>query len=331
MKTAALLLLAGACGRVNFSTARDGGDGHGSAADGSGVTVLADFSSAVPYNPDDFIDDDGSHVSNAPTAVTAVIAPYDPGFAVTCGRAVVMVGLDGTTVVHDYRPAVAGGAGPDELGSIAAGALPGSGADLWLGAESQLDGDGVYVVDPTFAIARDNGNNNVNGLAIDATGAFDATAVPTLYFASGNLGVLRRTSMTSQDIIMSSSRTLGSLGVTAAGIYAIDFDDVDGSIRLDYIASTTHAVSFVDGVPVPVVFAADDAAVGSAGILALRDPQHLTVYQPDGTFADVASPAAAAAIWVAASVPRAPHPLAGRRVVVEFTPSTGRERLLLLP
>jgi hypothetical protein len=169
-----LIVIAG-CGRIGFQNlaADDGTRGDDGAGIGDGTAMAnIDLSGVVPYNPNDF--PDGTGLDNAPRAIAALYAPFPDGFAVAAGRSIIEVHLDGTTIVHDFRPAAPDGAGPDEITQLGYGSLAGMGPRLWLCSASPGAGDGLYNITPAWTIARERMTNDVTGLAIDPTGAFDS-------------------------------------------------------------------------------------------------------------------------------------------------------------
>jgi hypothetical protein len=320
----AAVIACASCGRVGFDAVGDG--------DVAGVTptVLVDFTNIVPYVGSDFVDDDGTVLDNSPHGLAALTAPFSVGFAVAAGREVIEIPLTGSAVAHDYRPATAGSSGPDEIVELTQADLPDTGPALWAAGESLLDGDGLYALGSDWSITRDNPANNVAGLAYDPTGAFDGLGTPQLYFTAGNEGAYRRLGAGSGSALYDSADTLGTVALTATSLDAIDYDGTQtGPTRAVMIAPGAHAASSFD-TPVDVRFATGDADTG-AGILAVRGGAQVVIYQPDGTYSVVATSDDPAKQWRDVTVPRAPHPLAGRRIVLEWTPSPPRSRLLLLP
>jgi hypothetical protein len=311
----ALLCVLAGCGRIGFSGVAPDGEA-------SGIVVLADFSGDVPYNPTDFLDG-GMLVDNGPGSVGALYAPFPDGFAVTAGRAVIEIRLDGSSIVHDYRPAVPDVGGPDNLASISFGPL----ARMWLAAESWSGGDGLFYVDAAWQLGRENTTNNVEGVAFDPAGAFDDQAKPTLYFNAGNLGVLRRDDATTSTSIFASTADVGSVTITASTMYAVD-SVANTTARLWRIDAMTHTTTQLDAsseIELP------DGTPADTAIPAIRDEQSLVAYAPDGSWTPIATAPDADTYWTGLCVPRAPHPLAGRIVVLETNHVLGRDRLLLMP
>jgi hypothetical protein len=326
------VLLVMACGRTGFDPLHDAGaiDGAGGAphvhtAAGWTARIAVDLTGLVPYRPDDFMDGSNEILDNAPLAVAALYAPFTAALAVSAGRDVIELASDGTAIVHDYRPAVPDTSGPDQCAELVFGAPSDVGPALWIGATSQNSGDGLYSIDPTtWAIARDASNNNVNGLAWDPTGAFDATGVPAIYFIDQNDVYRRDGSDGSASAIYAEPDTMGGIAIGSSELFTTnDLTEVD----LDRIYSSTHALQTIAATPGNFAIAEGPA---TASVAVVRDGATLAIYADDGTEQDLASSTDPDWIWIAASAPTAPHPLAGGYVVLESNRTLDRDDLVYL-
>jgi hypothetical protein len=159
-------------------------DIHLHASPGWTIHVLADLTGVVPYNASDFTDGTtGTEtLDNAPNGVSALYTPFTASFAVTAGRSIIEVSATGAATVHDYRPAMPDTTGPDNIYRLAFGAPADTGPRLWAGAVSLNGGDGVYTIDETWTLERDNILNNIAGISFDPVGIYDATNVAVIYF-----------------------------------------------------------------------------------------------------------------------------------------------------
>lgn len=281
-----ILLVATACGRVDFAPVPDAG------------AAAYDFTGLVPYVEDDFADDDGSFRDNAPVALTEL----PDGFAVSVGRAIVHLGFDGSREVHDYRPVMAGGGGPDEIVKLTYGD-----GMLWVASTSILDGDGVYLVDAAWQMARDNNVNNVGGIALD---------VAEQYFTAGNKGVLRRSD---QAVVVAFSTDMASLALAPGGMFVVD-GDPGGPDRLWFVAGGVRTM----------LESSDSEQLadrgGSAdGVLVIQNLTDLVRVASDGTRTPISSAPAGIEYRDAAVMSD------GRIAVLEFEPAFNGERVVILP
>lgn len=307
--TALLHVLCG-CGRIGFApldAVEDAGDG-----------VLADFSGVVPFNANDFLDT--AFVGNEAKTVASLTSPFPDGFAIGAGRNVIEIRLDQQIILHDLRPAAADLMGPDEIDQLTFGQ-----GVLWMASATPNGGDGLYTLDAGWTLARDNTLNNIFASAWDETGVFEARGVSALYFTQGTAAVYRRDSSTMRTSLFVPPANLGTISITEGALYTVYGEPpIRNLVRIE---ATTHMATTFDS-------AGDfEIAEGgpSDGVVAIRDERDLLVYAPDGTSTLVASTPDPDTRWTAATVPRAPHPLAERIIVVEVNRVLDRDRLLLIP
>jgi len=330
----ALALCLAACGRLSFDGASDATSSPSDAAltrvqvaSGWTARVLVDLTGVVPYHPNDYVDDGGLEtLDNSPVSLAALYAPFTSTFAVGAGRSIIEVAGNGTTAVHDYRPAVPDTTGPDEISELVFGAPPDTGPVLWLGASSMGLGDGLYRIATDWSIVQDSPTNNVNGVAYDPTGAFDSIGVPTIYFMDTN-AVQRRTGAGTSTNLQAST-TFEFLGMCATTLFTTDQPAGVPPTILDRIFETTYVVN---AIATSSFFAVAEMSGGAdTHVIALRDSTTLASYANDGTSVDLASSLDATWLWQAVSVPRAPHPLAGSYVVLESNRTLDRDDLIVI-
>jgi hypothetical protein len=326
------------CGRTGFDPLRDAALppqdanalAHVQLASGWTATLLVDLTGIVPYRADDFDDGSNEVLDNAPIAVATLYAPFAASVAVSAGRDVIELASDGTPTVHDYRPATPDTTGPDQCAHLAFGDTPDVGAQLWIGASSQGNGDGLYRVDPaTWAITRDAMNNNVNGLAWDATGAYDATGTPAMYFVDQNDVYRRDGAAGSATPIVGEANTMDTIVVSASDLFVEnELTAQDTSEEIDRIDSSTHALrTVVTGTAFHVV---EEGPLSATSVIAIRDAATLASYADDGTEQAIASSTDPNWVWQSASAPQPPHPLAGGYVVLESNRTLDRDDLVYI-
>ena len=330
----------GACGRIGFAqrsragkgdAAPDGATSHVLVAPGWSVRVLADLTGVVPYVPDDF--DDGGQVilDNAPETVAALYAPFTSILAVCAGRSIIELAANGTTAVHDYRPAMPDTTGPDDCGHLVFGAPADTGPALWIGAGTQGGGDGVYDVDPQWTLTRDSTNNNVNGIGYDATGAYDGLGAPAIYFIDQSYVYVRTGPGIARPVLTEpGTDSMDQLAVTAAALFVVSDPGSGGagSVDLERIVATSHAVQTI-ATASSLALAAGDAP-SATSIAAIRDQAALAIFAADGTSKQLAASTDPAWVWRAVSAPQPPHALAGSYVVLESNRALDRDELLLV-
>jgi hypothetical protein len=330
------LLLAASCGRVGFTARQDAssvdaGVTHVKTASGWTARVLVDLTGIVPYNPNDFFDGGMVELDNAPNEVAALYPPFPSIFAVCAGREIIELGADLAPTVHDYRPATPDTTGPDSCSHLVFGEAADVGAALWIGAGTQLGGDGVYRADATWTLTRDATNNNVNGIGFDPTGAFDGFGKGAVYFADQS-DVRQRTGVGISTSIVSEPLTdsMGGhivLSAAAAYLERTPGSGGEGSTDLDRIAATSHtfaAIALGTGLTIA------DARTIAGGVPALHDASTLAIYSDDGHAQTIAATLDPAWTWVAVTAPAAPHAFAGSFVVLESNRTLDRDDLLLI-
>jgi hypothetical protein len=123
------------------------------------------------------------------------------------------------------------------------------------------------------------------------------------------------------------SADVHSIAVTPSAIYVVESDVGPGNQRMWRVDSVSHTVTKIDE-----ALQIDLAEGGPAtGVIAVRDQIDVVQYTPDGTRTVLASAPDPDGHWIALSIPRAPHPLAGRMIVLETNRVLDRDRLVLLP
>ncbi|HEV7555994.1 MAG TPA: hypothetical protein VGO00_11090 [Kofleriaceae bacterium] len=304
-------------------------DVHLQASPGWTIRVLADLTGAVPYNANDFTDGVTTMEvhDNAPNGISALYAPFTASFAVTAGRSIIEVSATGATMVHDYRPAVPDMMGPDNIYRLAFGAPADTGPNLWAGAASLNGGDGVYRIDETWTLKRDNVLNNISGLSFDPAGVFDATTVPVIYFID-QAGFERRDTAGTHTLISPGSSDHDDIAITKDAIYSA-FYPMAGGAQLVRIASATHAVTTID-TATTAFDVAEGGPITETGVLALRDETDLVTYADDGTSEVGAKTTDPDWHWRDVTRPQPPHPLAGTIVIVESNRTLDVDRLLVV-
>jgi hypothetical protein len=324
--------MAVSCGRSGFDPLHDApivpqdanSLAHVQLASGWTATLLVDLTGIVPYNADDFDDGSNEVLDNAPITVATLYAPFAASLAVSAGRDVIELASDGTPTVHDYRPATPDTAGPDQCAHMAFGDTPDVGAQLWIGASSQGQGDGVYRVDPaTWEITRDAMNNNVNGLAWDSQGAYDAFGTPAMYFVDTS-NLWRRDGSGSATSIVFENDTMDTLVVTASAIYVENDLTTD---EIDTVASGTHALATL--ATSSAFHVVEEGPLAATSVIAIANTTTLASYADDAV-TPIASSTDPSWVWQSASAPQPPHPLAGGYVVLESNRTLDRDDLVYI-
>lgn len=167
------MLAIAACGRLGFGDAAD--------AVVVGPEVVAELGDVYSYDAADFLDTNGTLADNAFDAMCPLGPPFAEAFAIIAGRAVIAVGADGTATARDYRSPLPEMGGPDALVDCLF-----DGTRLWLGGASQGAGDGLYVVEASWAITRDNTANNIGLMLVD-DGTFTGAARELVFESDGDL------------------------------------------------------------------------------------------------------------------------------------------------
>ena len=302
-------------------------DIHLHASPGWTIRVLADLTGVVPYNASDFTDGltTMETLDNAPNGLSALYAPFTSLFAVTAGRSIIEVSATGATA-HSYRPATPDMLGPDAIYRLAFGAPADTGPKLWLGAVSLNGGDGLYTIDETWAIKRDNALNNITGVTFDPTGAYDSTNTGIVYFID-QAGIERRDSATTHTLVSPGSSDHDDLVVTPTAMFSVFYPMAGGS-QLVSIATGTHAVTTL--ATENVLDIAEGGPVSGTSVTALRNETDLVIYDAAGTAEVGAQTTDPAWLWVELTSPHTPHPLAGSFVVLESNRTLDIDRLLVV-
>ncbi|HUJ61814.1 MAG TPA: hypothetical protein VLX92_25090 [Kofleriaceae bacterium] len=302
-------------------------DVHVQPAPGWTFRVLADLTGVVPYNANDFTDGTSEVLDNAPGPIAALYPPFSASFAIGAGRSIIELASDGSTTVHDYRPAAPDTTGPDNIAHLAFGAPADTGAELWIGSSSQGGGDGLFYVSPGWALVRDDTRNNLNGLGYDATGAYDGANAPAIYFIDQD-GVDRRIDAADAALVLANPDQLGELAITAGALYAVQDPSATGTGQdLVRIAATTHAMQAIaTATSYALAEGGDETAAGGVAVI---DGAQLARFGDDGTLQPIAQSLDPRWVWQTASAPRPPHALAGSFAVVESNRALDRDRVLL--
>jgi hypothetical protein len=325
------VLVAVSCGRSGFDPLRDAATptqdaslAHVQLASGWTATLLVDLTGIVPYRADDFDDGSNEVLDNAPIAVATLYAPFAASLAVSAGRDVIELASDGTPTVHDYRPAAPDTTGPDQCAHLAFGATPDVGAQLWIGASSQGNGDGLYRVDPaTWDITRDAPNNNVNGIAWDRTGAYDATGTPAMYFVDQSF-LYRRDGSGSATSLVAEANTMDTLVVSATTIFV---ENELAQDEIDTVATGTHALATL--AMASAFHVVEEGPLSATSVIAIANTSMLASYDADAV-TPIASSTDPNWGWQSASAPQPPHPLAGGYVVLESNRALDRDDLVYI-
>ncbi len=304
--------------------------GHLELAPGWSVQVLADITGVVPYNPSDFMNGSNETLDNAPIAIAALYPPFTSSLAVSCGRSIIELAGDGTPTVHDYRPATPDTTGPDNIAALTFGDTSDVGPALWMAAVSQGNGDGLFRVDDMWNLTTDNADNNVTGVAYDPDGAFDNVGVPTIYFLAGDFGLLRRNSAVTNTSVFVEvpANSFFLLQLSASEIFT-QHDSTTGSVGsedLVGVLASTHASVTIDNASNMIV--AEGGASNSPATV-VRAGSALVRYPDSGGPLVIAQSIDPDWTLVAASLPRAPHALAGDIVVIESNRTLDRDDVLL--
>jgi hypothetical protein len=302
-------------------------DVHLHASPGWTIRVLADLTGVVPYKASDFTDGVTTMETfdNAPNGVAALYAPFTSLFAVTAGRSIIEVSATGATA-HDYRPAAPDMLGPDNIYRLAFAAPADTGPKLWLGAVSLNGGDGLYTIDETWAIKRDNALNNITGITFDPTGAYDSTNTGIIYFID-QAGIERRDTATTHTLVSPGSSNHDDLVVTPTAMFSV-FYPSETSSQLVSIATGTHAVTTL--ATETVLDIAEGGPVSGTSVTALRNETDLVIYDAAGTATVGATSTDPTWQWIDATLPHPPHPLAGSIIIVESNRTLDIDRLLVV-
>ncbi|MDB4957255.1 MAG: hypothetical protein JWO36_4824 [Myxococcales bacterium] len=293
------------------------------------VRVLVDLTGVVPYKPLDFGDGVTGTLGNAPASVAALYDPFTAMLAVSAGRAIIEVAKDTTTTVHDYRPAAPDTTGPDNCERLVFGAQPDTGPALWIAANSQGGGDGLFYVSSSWALTRDNANNNVKGVGYDPSGTYDAIAMPSIYFVD-SASVRRRVDSATATSVYLEPNTMYAFAVSATALFVLKNPGAAGadSVDLDRIQTQTHALQMIS--TAASFHIAEGGSLASTSVAAIRNDASLAIYAADNSVQDIAASIDPAWAWVAASAPQPSHMLAGGYVVLESNRALGRDELLYI-
>jgi hypothetical protein len=333
-------LLCAGCGRVGFVTstdATDHGDGdsdsHLHTAGGWSIAQLVDLGAGFSYVQQDFMDGQGAEVrDNAPSYVAALYLPFTAELAVIAGRSVIEVPADGHLTNHDYRPTTPDGDGPDAPGRMTYADFKNGDAALWLGSSSKDGGDGLYRIASDWTmqgihVVNNVTLNNVYALVFDAGGSFDAQQAPSLYFATEQK-LERQTAAATTQVNTALPLSVDDLAVVGNALYFTA--EVQTEVELDRLGpGTSYLQNQLSSATSADLTLAEGPA--DAGLFAIRNDAALVTVDPaSGTFTQVAWSDDPAWVWRAACVPRAPHRLAGRVIVIESNRVLDRDRLLVI-
>ncbi len=302
-----------ACGRGGFDrhdAAVDAGDGavdelpHVTTAPGWTKSVYVDFSADFTYVADDFRDGVTGEtvVDNQPDKMAVLGAPFGEVLAIGAGRTIIELSTD-RYIEHDFGMHAQDTINPDDINRMSL--VPdagGMGARLVFCSSSDGSGDGMFLVNTSWTVARDMNTNNARAFLWDEAGMVQGT--PQVFLGTGN-GMFRRpddaTTIRSGDF-------RGMLPIVGGMVFvrAIATDDQrlvraiwNGSTFVEAELTVREAIDFADG---------DRPASGLAW--AITDLDQLDEVANDGTMTMIARSSEPAHIWRAAAVPPIGHALA---------------------
>jgi hypothetical protein len=171
----------------------------------------------------------------------------------------------------------------------------------------------------TWAIARDGSNNNLNGLAWDPTGAFDATGTPAMYFVDQSF-LYRRDGSGTATSLVAQNDTMDWLVVSATVIFVENNLTTD---EIDTVGSGTHALATL--ATSSAFHVVEEGPLSATSVIAIANTSYA---------GSAASPIASSTdpnwVWPSASAPQPPHPLAGGYVVLESNRVLDRDELVYI-
>jgi hypothetical protein len=266
-------------------------------------------------------------------------APFAPGLGLVATWELLELHAPDGYARHDYYQAVGATVGPDALWDTVPCAdylSPGGGGGLCVAAGSQGGGDGLFRIEADWSINLVDPINNITQVSYDATGRFDATGVPTLYWA-GPVGLQPHNGA----VLQPGNHNGGFTEVLPDGQILSATNDA-GPWDLGLIASGTHAITVLAQTPGlrPVNNQNAGAfAIVSGSIAALPgyayvvvETSRLVELAQDGTMTVLAETDPQDDwVWSHAVVPPAGHPLAAGGpafYVLEYNPRTEQNRIL---
>jgi hypothetical protein len=290
-------------------------------APGYGVSVFQDFSAPFVFDANDWPEQTEVH-DNQPRYLFPLSAPFPATIGVIAGREILL--LDGNTVEsHDFgnHPRNTAGQADNLTGAVLVPDFAGvSGPALVVSSSSEDTGDGLFAIDPQWAITLDLTVNNTRSVLYDANGVFDATNTSQRYLGHQG-GLVRRSDQ--MTIVTGDVR---SMKLVDENLYVTK--TVATGEQLVRIASTTHTQTVLaerrtlrisDGVPAP-----------GAVAWAIANESQLVMVRSDGTLDVVAELTDTAYLWTSATVPPAGHPQAGRVYVLESHRGNDVDRVLAI-
>ncbi len=279
--------------------------------------VWFDFSDAFTFDPAAFPDPPSTTYSNLPQNLFVLPDAFPGELGIVTAHTLIELGEEyAERNFYDIT-----GAGPyamwqgvdcSGLNAMPAAVCVGAGA---LGA----NGDGVFVVDPSWTMSALSSLNNSNALGFDPAGLFDGVGEPTLYIGTPS-NLMRYPA----DPILGSS--LRPRQVLVDGSFAMIRDNLEvGLQQLVVFASSVREPSVFKNQPLPeVVLSAqnpgaleivtgDPAAFGGY-LHAIVDTHRLVEFGADGAETELAeSDPQRGWRWASAVVPPLSHPLADGR------------------
>jgi hypothetical protein len=152
------------------------------------ASVWFDFSSSFDFVDPDFDDTvNGETDSNACRSIVPLIAPFEDGAAVLCGRKILELGSNGIAAIHDFTPSSPNaGDHPDRPRDLAfaAASTAGVAGRLLVAGGSVAGGDGVFQIDSGWTQTRLANTNNSFAVVYDVAGQIDNLMTPQIYYAA---------------------------------------------------------------------------------------------------------------------------------------------------
>jgi hypothetical protein len=300
-------------------------DRHLRVADGWSIAPLVDLTGALPYIAADYTETRGAITSNEPSYIAALYPPFEASLAVIAGRSVIEIAADGGPSVHSYRPAKPDAAGPDVPRRATFADLGAGKTGLWLTSESTDGGDGLFLIDRSWALTTIDATNNTNALGLDPAGRYDGVGTPALY-VSTELDQLGRWTAAAAPKVINAPGEVDDLAIKDGALFITIVGDA--TVELDRIEpAPSHLVANLSTATSLVL------AEGStdAALFAIRNGSELVTLGPsDGVATSVAWTDDLDWVWHAVSAPRAGHRRAGQLIVLESNRGLDHDRLLLV-
>ncbi len=303
--------------------------------------VWFDFSDSYTFVADDY-NDDGFIFSNRPHHAFLLSAPFAPGIGLMGNQEVLELSNDGTFSRHDYFQVLP--QGPDVIWDAQACGSLGtdtSSQGLCVAAGSQNAGDGIFRIESDWSMSVITTDNNVTVLAYDATGTFDSTGTPSLYWGSPN-GLRLMGGALVYDMNMNGgfarllddgnillSSTDSNAGV---GLLLTIESGTHQETELARVAITPSTIGLQNDQRFAIIEGARSGFPGIAHVII--EGKRLAQINADGTMVIIAETDMNDDwIWVAGVSPDSGHPLADAGpgiFILEFNPTTNVDRVIRL-